>query len=127
KLVRAIFKLIPYFGGAVGLAHKFLGILAFNLPSMVPYPVAINYVTGMKLTLGEYLRIGERGYNLERLVNIRQGLTSDDDTLPKRLLEEPQISNKSVVRLDKMKNSYYKIRGWKDGVPTERVRRKLKI
>ncbi|HPO53380.1 MAG TPA: aldehyde ferredoxin oxidoreductase family protein [Clostridia bacterium] len=127
KLLRAIFKLIPYFGGAVGLAHKFLGILALNLPSMVPYPVAINYVTGMKLTLGEYLRIGERGYNLERLVNIRQGLTSDDDTLPKRLLEEPQISNKSVVRLDKMKNSYYKIRGWKDGVPTERVRRKLKI
>ena len=74
------------------MPHKFPGYTCIQSTVDGSLSVAINYVTGMKLTLGEYLRIGERGYNLERLVNIRQGLTSDDDTLPKRLLEEPQIT-----------------------------------
>ncbi|MDD3947752.1 MAG: aldehyde ferredoxin oxidoreductase family protein [Clostridia bacterium] len=127
KIVRAVTKILPYFGWAIALAHKHLGILAVNIEGMVPYPVAINYVTGMKLKMGDFLKIGERGYNLERIINLRQGLSADQDTLPKRLLEEPQQSNKAVVRLAKMKQAYYNIRGWKQGIPTEKLKRKLKI
>lgn len=127
RIVRIINKLMPYFGGAVALAHRVLGALAINVEALVPYPVAINYATGMNIKLGDFLRAGERGYNLERLLNIMQGLDANQDTLPKRLLQEPQHSNKSVVRLDKMKGTYYRIRGWKQGVPTPRLIKKLKL
>ena len=47
--------------------------------------------------------IGERVFNMERLYNLREGLTDRDDTLPRRLLEEsifPDVDR--GVPLDKM-------------------------
>ncbi len=35
------------------------------------------------------LEIGERIWNLERRFNLAAGLTAADDTLPKRMLEDP--------------------------------------
>lgn len=65
---------------------------------------------------------GERIWNLERLFNLRAGLTRADDTLPKRILSEPAPSGTAkglVSRLDVMLPEYYKLRGWDaEGVPT---------
>lgn len=126
-LARFITKILPSFGGIVGFAHKNIGIAALNAASLVPYPVLINHLTGMKLKLGSFVRVGERGYNLERLLNIRFGVTSADDTLPKRLLTEKQRGSGASVSLDKMKKTYYKIRRWEDGVPNSRARKILGV
>jgi len=68
------------------------------------------------------MRTGERIFNLERLFNLKAGLTVRDDTLPKRMLEEPMPSGPAkgmVAQLDKMLPEYYRLRGWSaDGVPS---------
>jgi len=67
------------------------------------------------------LVIGERISNLVRLFNIREGITTADDTLPRRLLKEtlPSGPSKGVtVPLKEMLEEYYLVRGWDEkGVP----------
>lgn len=46
-------------------------------------------VTGWHVTLDDLLLIGARRLNLQRAFNAREGLTRDQDTLPKRLFDEP--------------------------------------
>lgn len=102
---------------------------AVNLP-MFPHPRAIQYVTGMEMDFGRFKTAGERGFNLERLFNIRRGLTAAQDSLPRRLTEEPQDPEdpKTVVPLEKLKKDYYRARGWdSDGVPREKILQRLGI
>ena len=67
------------------------------------------------------MEIGERVNNLVRLFNIREGLTRDLDTLPKRFFNEPLKDGPNrgrVVELDQLMDEYYMVRGWDaDGVP----------
>ena len=58
---------------------------------------------------------GERIWNIERLYNLREGLSQFDDTLPERLLKEAVKSGPSkgyVVDLEPMLSDYYRFRGW---------------
>ena len=68
------------------------------------------------------LETGERIWNLERLFNLAAGLSAADDTLPKRLLEEPAPTGTAkgkVNQLDVMLPEYYRERGWTpEGVPS---------
>jgi aldehyde:ferredoxin oxidoreductase len=77
------------------------------------------------------LEIGERVWNLERLFNLRAGLTAADDTLPKRLLEEPApggTAKGKVAQLDVMLPEYYQLRGWTpEGVPSNETLDRLKL
>jgi len=85
------------------------------------YAELLSAVTGWNLTEDEIMRIGERIYNLERVILNKYGFDDKDDTLPRRLLEEPMPEGPAkghVVELDKMKEEYYKLRGWVNGVPT---------
>jgi aldehyde:ferredoxin oxidoreductase len=71
--------------------------------------------TGVPYTLEGLLQIGERIWNLERLWNERAGLTGKEDTLPKRILEEPIPSGPAkgqVNKLGEMLPEYYRLRGW---------------
>lgn len=64
------------------------------------------------------LEVGERVWNLERDFNNAAGFTSNDDKLPKRLLEEAIKSGPTkgqVNRLGDMLPKYYELRGWTDG------------
>ncbi len=87
----------------------------------------ISCLTGWEFNASDYMRTGERIYNLERAFNIREGLTRADDTLPKRLLEEPLPEGPAkgqVVHLKPLLDAYYKFRVWdENGKPT---REKLK-
>ncbi len=78
--------------------------------------------TGVPFTLDDFVTVGERTWNLERLWNLKAGLTAADDTLPKRLLHEGHKDGPAkgvTVRLDQMLPVYYKARGWDEqGVPT---------
>jgi aldehyde:ferredoxin oxidoreductase len=73
--------------------------------------------------------VGERIWNLERQFNLRAGLSMADDTLPKRILEEPAKSGvgKGLVnRLGEMLPEYYQLRGWDEaGVPTNATLQRL--
>ena len=72
---------------------------------------------------------GERIWNLERQFNLKAGLGKKDDTLPKRILEEPAPSGTGkglVCRLGEMLPEYYELRGWsKEGVPTADTLKRL--
>ncbi|MGA2109865.1 MAG: aldehyde ferredoxin oxidoreductase family protein [Syntrophorhabdales bacterium] len=84
----------------------------------------LTYVTGASFAPDAMELLGERIWNLERLFNLKAGLTAKDDTLPPRILTEPRVKNR-VVPLDRLLSEYYERRGWdKLGVPT---REKLRI
>ncbi len=74
---------------------------------------------------------GERIWNLERLFNLKAGLTRADDTLPPRMLKDPVpggFAKGGVVQLDVLLPEYYKLRGWdKDGVPTKKKLKELEL
>ena len=80
-------------------------------------------------TVERLYETGERIWNLERQFNIAAGLTSEDDSLPPRLLNEPAKSGMAkgkVSDLDKMLPEYYELRGWTaDGVPTKETLERL--
>ena len=94
------------------------------------YAELLTAVTGWNLTEQEILKIGERIYNLERVILNKYGFDGKDDTLPKRLLEEPMPEGPAkgqVVELEKMKEEYYKLRGWVNGIPTPEKLKELEI
>ncbi len=81
--------------------------------------------------LNGFLKTGERIYNIERLFNLKAGLTAKDDTLPKRMLTEPMPEGPGkgeVVHLSEMLPEYYKLRGWTvKGVPSAKKLAELGI
>lgn len=88
-----------------------------------------NAVVGDIYTDETLLEAGERIWNLEKLFNIREGIDSKEDKLPKRLLEVPIQNGPSkgeIHRLDILLPEYYAVRGWdEDGIPTEETLKKL--
>jgi aldehyde:ferredoxin oxidoreductase len=77
------------------------------------------------------LETGERIWNLERLFNLRAGLTAKDDSLPKRLLKEAAKTGPAkghVNELHKMLPEYYQLRGWSpEGAPTQETVTRLAL
>ncbi len=83
----------------------------------------LTYATGFNFTAEDVLKIGERIYNLERIIQCREGVRRKDDTLPERFLKEPAPVGPAkgmVVPLERMLDEYYRLRGWDvdTGVPT---------
>lgn len=82
----------------------------------------LELATGVGYTKESMMLAGERTFNLERLFNLKAGVTANDDTLPRRMLEEPALKGENegqVARLGEMLPEYYKLRGWdENGVPT---------
>jgi aldehyde:ferredoxin oxidoreductase len=83
----------------------------------------LSAATGITFTTEEFMKIGARIWNLERLFNLKAGLTTADDKLPERLVKDPIPTGPSkglVNRLGEMLPEYYKLRGWDAvGVPTK--------
>ena len=79
--------------------------------------------------LARFNETGERIWNLERQFNLAAGLTAADDTLPKRILEEPAPSGVAKGRVSELKAmlpEYYAQRGWgADGRPTAATLKRL--
>ena len=75
----------------------------------------------MKVNLFEHGKsadIGERVYNLQRMINVREGIGRVDDQLPERARKMPEFGPYSSVAECEIKNyeqmldEYYKARGW---------------
>ncbi|MBN2324570.1 MAG: aldehyde ferredoxin oxidoreductase family protein [Spirochaetes bacterium] len=90
----------------------------------------LNIITGWKMTKEEFLKTGERIYNLKRLYNVREGITRKDDTLPPRILNNPRGggSGDNIPVLNIMLRDYYRERGWDEfGIPTQETVERLGI
>jgi len=78
----------------------------------------LSAITGTQYTEEDYLKIGERIFNIEKMFNYREGFRREDDQLPDRFFEEPlTIGDKKGAVLEKdefnkMLNDYYESRGW---------------
>jgi len=83
-------------------------------------------VTGWETTPEEMRLKGERINNLARVINVREGLSRKDDTLPWKVMNFPipdegpsKGAYVSQQELDLMLDDYYEARGWtKEGIPT---------
>jgi aldehyde:ferredoxin oxidoreductase len=99
---------------------------AWSLPDIAPQLEAACEGEWSVENLGV---LGERVWNLERQFNLAAGVTAADDTLPKRLLEEPAKTGPAkgkVNELHKMLPAYYEARGWSaDGRPTPQTLARL--
>ncbi|MCL2609951.1 MAG: aldehyde ferredoxin oxidoreductase family protein, partial [Treponema sp.] len=94
------------------------------------YVAMANAVFGEEFfTEASLLEAGERIYNLEKLFNLKAGLTKSHDTLPKRILNEPIPAGPSEgqkSRVQELIPQYYAARGWNaEGIPTEERLAKL--
>ncbi len=103
---------------------------------------------GRPLTGADLLTVGERIVNLERMYNVREGLSRADDRLPERFTQEPvplyeftedpdtgELRQSSepirygLIRdFDAMLDRYYRLRGWgPDGVPLPETLQRLEL
>jgi aldehyde:ferredoxin oxidoreductase len=82
----------------------------------------LSSVTGIQYTVDDFMKAGDRIWNLERLFDLKSAITGKDDRLPERMMKEPIQTGPSkgeVSQLDKMIPEYYQLRGWDTkGVPT---------
>lgn len=96
-----------------------IAMSALDVPVLVTW---MNCVTGWDMDAAELLRVGERSFNLKRLLNLSCGITTADDVLPPRF-REPFLSGNSAGHVPdarKMLAEYYEFRGWDlNGVPTQ--------
>ena len=105
------------------LAAKDLGVAPVGI---LEY---LNAATGADYTLNELMEAGQRIINAERMFLVRAGFTRKDDSLPKRLTEEPAPTGPAkgmVCHLEEMLEEYYQLQGWsEDGIPKDEVLSRL--
>lgn len=100
-------------------------------------------LTGIEVSPRELLGAGERSYNLEKWLNVREGFSRTDDEIPSVWLQNTEIPIKlrsgdiylrdwfgnrlSKERIEKMLDDYYEERGWEvgEGVPTKDTLKKF--
>jgi aldehyde:ferredoxin oxidoreductase len=91
----------------------------------------LSAVTGVHYSTEDFMKAGDRIWNLERLFDLKSGFTGKDDRLPDRLIKEPILTGPSkgeVSHLDKMLPEYYQLRGWDTkGTPSEEKLHELSL
>jgi len=93
-----------------------------NLATITEYYSA---VTGVELSPAEFLKIGERNWNLYKILNIREGFSRADDRPPEPWFEPLKIGGTELPLMDyfkttklsrqdieKMLDAYYDESGW---------------
>lgn len=93
------------------------------------YADLMSATTGIKINAAEFLKTGERIWNVQKLFNLAVGYTKADDTLPDRLLTEPLQDGAPKGRVwerQPLLDEYYAERGWDtEGVPTPQKLKEL--
>jgi aldehyde:ferredoxin oxidoreductase len=93
---------------------------------------ALSGVSGAEYGIHDVLAIGARAQTLGRLFNLREGLTADDDRLPKRVMiafESGPIEGSGISEEDFawFKRRFYERMGWdaETGAPSDECLRGL--
>jgi len=89
----------------------------------------VNAATGFDYSMAELRVVGERAWNLKRVINHRLGLTRANDTLPRAFLKPLPDGGSANFVLDfpAMLSAYYAARGWDEatGRPTRATLQRL--
>jgi aldehyde:ferredoxin oxidoreductase len=104
--------------------------IAMRLMDVSLWPEFWSSTTGVKLSMFDFLKVGERVHVLERYMNTREGISKKDDTLPARFLTEGRTCDAKgrTVPLEKMLKRYYQVRGFdQNGIPKDKTLKKFKI
>ncbi len=112
--------------------HDVLGTCKFTRDFYLPGIMSemLEAYTGIKKTPEELIEIGERTFNVEWLFNIRNGVTMGVLPLKFRIPIRDGPSKGSFVSVEdekKMREDYFKARGWEQGIPTKATLDKLKV
>jgi aldehyde:ferredoxin oxidoreductase len=87
-------------------------ITALELQDIIPMLIA---VTGTGFETMQFLTVGERIFNLQRLFNLRAGLQPENERLPERFYKEPLPDGPNagaVLNLEQAMAEYSNLRGW---------------
>ncbi len=89
----------------------------------------IDLVTDWGMDVQEYMKVGERIFNLKRMYNCRFGVSRKDDFLPYRFLtldRKGEDLNNQLPPLGRLLSDYYAYRGWsEEGIPTPQKLKEL--
>lgn len=86
------------------------------------YARALQCVTGLDYTVPSLKEVGERIFQLERLMNARLGVSSAQDVLPQRIVGGMEKPDKHL----ESKRLYCELRHWDEGgIPDEQALRAL--
>jgi aldehyde:ferredoxin oxidoreductase len=124
----------------LGICKYHTTFLGATLPNFEDWAKVLYYNTGLQLTPKEIWEVAERCNNMERLFNLREGLSKDDpekgDVLNHRYHDEPTRRGAPevvgrVIEKDKflkMRAECYGHKGWdENGVPKPETLKRLGI
>ena len=121
-----IYKYTPDF--VMRLLMRNVPGIAVATTDLSDYAAILSGLLGFKFTQKDFIKIGERIFNLERFMNCREGIGRKDDTLPPRILKEVREDGFPPIELEKMLVKYYRLRDWDDlGQPKTSLLSKLDI
>ncbi|NQV32690.1 MAG: aldehyde ferredoxin oxidoreductase family protein [Phycisphaeraceae bacterium] len=89
-----------------------------------------NAITGWDYTVQELMKTGERGFTVQRLLNIRDGYDGKTDKLPGKMFKAAQTGFRAgkTIPFEQLMEDYYSIRGWDtNGVPTAEALERLQL
>jgi aldehyde:ferredoxin oxidoreductase len=118
----------------LGICKFHTVFLGPNYPNFEEWSKLLYYNTGLELSPLDIWNVADRAYTLERLFNLREGLTRKDDMLVDRYYDEPAPDGIGKVRGSKidrdkynvMLDEYYNMHNWnKSGVPQKAALKKL--
>jgi len=121
---------------SLGICKYHTTFLGATLPNYEEWSRLIYYNTGLEMSPLDIWTVAERANNMERLFNIREGLTRKHDWLADRYYDEPTklgipgVRGRTIDRekFKKMIDEYYQHHGWdENGVPTPETLKRLGI
>jgi len=124
----------------LGICKYHTVFLGTTLPNFEDWPKVIYYNTGLEMTPEEIWEVAERCNMIERLFNLREGLTRDDlkkgDMLNHRYFDEPcrrgapDVVGKTIDRekFVQMLDEFYTYKGCdKNGIPWKKTIKRLDL
>lgn len=99
-------------------------MIKFAGMTITEYLKGLSTITGEEWTGKELFKYGERSLNLQRLLNVRDGMSRKDDTVPKKMYIPAAVGGRAgkaptEEEFNRMLDEYYEKRGWdKNGIPT---------
>jgi aldehyde:ferredoxin oxidoreductase len=113
------------------IACKFI----FFAASLEEYSKALSGATGLKISGQDLLKIGERIYYHDRIMNALCGFDISDDSLPERFFSEAGTHGNNIKihpiprdDFEKARSDYYRVRGLSSrGTPTREKAEELEL
>jgi len=121
---------------SLGICKYHTVFLSPNHPAFREFSRLVQLNTGLEFSEMDLWDCANRSYTIERLFNLREGMTRADDWLPDRYFDEPTqlglpgVRGKCIDRdrFKAMLDEYYRLHEWDEsGTPTPELLRRLDI